>query len=166
MTSRTNRRSNKGLEIMKKNRQEKMLELISGYEIETQDELIERLRDHGYEVTQATVSRDIRELKIAKMTTGKGTYRYVLPKEPDQAGGGMGFGNTLLESIVTVDHAVNLVVLKTYAGMAQAVAVGIDAMKLSQILGCVAGDDTILVVARDEATATEIAERFRNLKTK
>lgn len=151
---------------MKKNRQEKMLELISGYEIETQDELIERLRDHGYQVTQATVSRDIRELKIAKMTTGKGTYRYVLPKETGDVGGGMGFGNTLLESIVGVDHAVNIVVLKTYAGMAQAVAVGIDSMKLSQILGCVAGDDTILVVARDEASATEIAERFRNLKAK
>lgn len=150
---------------MKKNRQEKMLELISGYEIETQDELIERLRDHGYEVTQATVSRDIRELKIAKMTTGKGTYRYVLPKE-STAVGGVGFGHTILDSIVGVDHAVNIVVLKTYAGMAQAVAVGIDAMKLSQILGCVAGDDTILVVSRDEATATELAERFRKLRTK
>ena len=150
---------------MKKNRQEKMLELISGYEIETQDELIERLRDHGYEVTQATVSRDIRELKIAKMTTGKGTYRYVLPQESGSVGG-VGFGHTILDSIVGVDHAVNIVVLKTYAGMAQAVAVGIDAMKLSQILGCVAGDDTILVVSRDEATATELAERFRNLKTK
>ena len=66
---------------MKKNRQEKLLELISRYEIDTQDELIERLRDYGYDVTQATVSRDIRELKISKMTTGKGTYRYVLPKQ-------------------------------------------------------------------------------------
>ena len=64
---------------MKKNRQEKMLELISRYEIDTQDELIARLREHGYDVTQATISRDIRELKISKMTTGKGTYRYVLP---------------------------------------------------------------------------------------
>ena len=72
---------------MKKHRQEKLLELISRYEIETQDELIERLREIGYEVTQATISRDIRELKIAKMTTGKGTYRYVLPKHADPSTG-------------------------------------------------------------------------------
>ena len=145
---------------MKKNRQEKMLELISRYEIDTQDELIERLRDHGYDVTQATVSRDIRELKIAKMTTGKGTYRYVLPKQQPQSGGSMKFTTTLLDSIVSVDHAENIVVLKTYAGMAQAVAAGIDGMNMHQLLGCVAGDDTIMMVARDAECATMIADRI------
>ena len=80
---------------MKKHRQEKLLELISRYEIDTQDELIERLRDHGFEVTQATVSRDIRELKIAKMTSGKGTYRYVLPKQETDTVNGMTFSNSL-----------------------------------------------------------------------
>lgn len=140
-----------------------MLELISRYEIDTQDELIERLRDHGYDVTQATVSRDIRELKIAKMTTGKGTYRYVLPKQQPQANSGMKFSTTLIDSIISVDHACNMVVLKTYAGLAQAVAVGIDGMNMHQVLGCVAGDDTIMIVSRDEECATIIADRIRTL---
>ena len=148
---------------MKKNRQEKLLELISRYEIDTQDELIERLRDHGYEVTQATVSRDIRELKIAKMMSGKGTYRYVLPKQVSETGSNMKFSNVLIESIVSVDHAGNIVVLKTYAGLAQAVAVGIDGMNMHQVLGCVAGDDTIMIVSRDEECATVLADRIRML---
>lgn len=147
---------------MKKHRQEKLLELIAHYEIDTQDELIDRLREHGYDVTQATISRDIRELKIAKMTTGKGTYRYVLPKQ-SEAKTGMRFSTTLIDSIVSVDHACNMVVLKTYAGLAQAVAVGIDSMNMQQVLGCVAGDDTIMIVARDVECATVIADRIREL---
>lgn len=148
---------------MKKNRQEKLLEVISRYEIDTQDELIERLRDHGYDVTQATVSRDIRELKISKMTTGKGTYRYVLPKQSVDTDGGMRFSTTLIDSIVSVDHACNIVVLKTYAGLAGAVAVGIDGMNMHQVLGCVAGDDTIMIVSRDEECAKIIADHIRML---
>ena len=148
---------------MKKNRQEKLLELITRYEIDTQDELIELLRDNGYDVTQATVSRDIRELKISKMTTGKGTYRYVLPKQEIEGGAGMKFSTTLIDSIVSVDHACNIVVLKTYSGLAGAVAVGIDGMNMHQVLGCVAGDDTIMIVSRDEECATVIADRIRAL---
>ena len=147
---------------MKKNRHEKMLELISRYEIDTQDELIERLREHGYDVTQATVSRDIRELKISKMTTGKGTYRYVLPKQIESSGG-MKFSAALIDSILSVDYACNTVVFKTYPGLAQAVAVAIDGMNLHQVLGCVAGDDTILAVARDEDSAKMIADRIHDL---
>ena len=151
---------------MKKNRQEKLLELISRYEIETQDELIDRLRENGYDVTQATVSRDIRELKIAKLTTGKGTYRYVLPKEVE-AGTGVKFSAVLTDSIVSVRCAQNQVVLKTYPGLANAVAVGIDHMNLHQILGCVAGDDTILVVTQDNecaaAFSAQVQELLRNI---
>ena len=148
---------------MKKNRQEKLLELIARYEIDTQDELIALLREHGYDVTQATVSRDIRELKIAKMTTGKGTYRYVLPKHQPETSSGMRFSSALIDSIINVDHAGNLVVLKTYAGLAQAVAVGIDGMNLQTVLGCVAGDDTIMIVARDEDCASDIDDHIRRL---
>ena len=147
---------------MKKNRHEKMLELISRYEIDKQDELIARLREHGYDVTQATVSRDIRELKISKMTTGKGTYRYVLPKQIESSGG-MKFSAALIDSIVSVDYACNIVVLKTYPGLAQAVAVAIDSMNLHQVLGCVAGDDAIMAVARDEDAAAAIADRIHDL---
>ena len=147
---------------MKKHRQEKLLELISRYEIETQDELIERLREIGYDVTQATISRDIRELKIAKMTTGKGTYRYVLPKHADPSSG-INFSAALIDSITTVEYAQNLVVIKTYPGIASAVAGGIDRMSLEGILGCVAGDDTIMVVTRDNECAQLFADRLHDL---
>ena len=147
---------------MKKHRHEKLLELISRYEIETQDELIERLREIGYEVTQATISRDIRELKIAKMTTGKGTYRYVLPKHADPSSG-IKFSAALIDSITTVEFAQNIVVIKTFPGLASAVAAGIDRMNLDGILGCVAGDDTIMAVTRDIECAEMIADRLHDL---
>lgn len=147
---------------MKRIRQEKMLELISKYEIDTQDELIERLRESGFEVTQATVSRDIRELKISKMTTGKGTYRYVLPKQSISTSN-MKFNSALIDALISADYACNIVVLKTHAGLANAVAVGLDSMHLENILGCVAGDDTILLVSRSEDAAHKIAERFRDM---
>ena len=147
---------------MKRNRQEKMLELISKYEIDTQDELIDRLRESGFEVTQATVSRDIRELKISKMTTGKGTYRYVLPKQ-NAMPSNMKFNSALIDALIGIDYACNLVVLKTHAGLANALAVGIDAMHLDDILGCVAGDDTIMVVTRDVDCAEHLAKRIHDL---
>lgn len=147
---------------MKRLRQEKMLELISKYEIDTQDELIDRLRENGFEVTQATVSRDIRELKISKMTTGKGTYRYVLPKQTATASN-LKFNSALIDALINIDYACNVVVLKTHAGLANALAVGIDAMHLENILGCVAGDDTILLVSRSEDDAKHITERFRSM---
>lgn len=137
-----------------------MLELISNHEINTQDELIAHLRSHGFEVTQATISRDIRELKIAKMTMGDGSYRYVAPKGSYEEGG-TSFSTTLLASIVSVEHACNIVVIKTSAGLAQAVAVGIDGMKMYDVLGCVAGDDTIMIVCRNEKSAGQIAERIK-----
>lgn len=147
---------------MKRIRQEKMLELISKYEIDTQDELIERLRESGFEVTQATVSRDIRELKISKMTTGKGTYRYVLPKQTAPASN-MKFNSALIDALISVDYACNIVVLKTHAGLANAVAVGLDSMHLENILGCVAGDDTIMLVSRSEESAKLISDRFQGM---
>ena len=147
---------------MKRIRQEKMLELISKFEIETQDELIERLRECGFEVTQATISRDIRELKISKMTTGKGTYRYVLPKQNTMVPN-MKFNSALIDALISIDYACNIIVLKTHAGLANALAVGIDAMHLEDILGCVAGDDTILMVSRSEEAAHRIANRIREM---
>lgn len=147
---------------MKRIRQEKMLELISKYEIDTQDELIDRLRESGFEVTQATVSRDIRELNISKMTTGKGTYRYVLPKHTAPAYN-MKFNSALIDALISIDYACNIIVLKTHAGLANALAVGIDAMHLDDILGCVAGDDTIMLVSRSEESARQIANRLRDM---
>lgn len=147
---------------MKRNRQEKLLELISRYEIETQDELIARLRENGFNATQATISRDIRELQIAKMTTGRGTYRYVLPKHAEPAPA-VSFSAALIDSIVKVQYAQNIVVLKTYPGLASAVAGGIDRMQVGQLLGCVAGDDTILIVTQDEDCARMFSEQVHDL---
>ena len=151
---------------MKKTRQEKIAELITAYEIETQDELIARLREYEFDVTQATVSRDIREMKISKMTTGKGTYRYVLPPMQQEDGAWGSFSSRLLHSIVHVDHACNIVVVKSHAGLAGAVAVGSDAMNHADVLGCVASDDTVMIVCRDEACAAAFECHLHSLISK
>ena len=152
---------------MKKRRQEALLEVIERHEIDTQDELITRLRDHGYDVTQATVSRDIRELKITKVPTESGSYRYVRPDSKNhphhKVATQMKMSTTLLDSILSVDYANNLVVLRTMAGLANAVAVAIDHMHLLEVLGCVAGDDTILIVARSEESAAQLTEQIKGL---
>ena len=147
---------------MKKNRHEKIIEIVEKHEIETQDELIEHLRKLGYEVTQATVSRDIRELKLTKVMSERGSYRYELPKTNETIGS-FKFSHALAESITSVDYALNTVVIKTVPGMAQAVAVGIDNLHVQIILGCVAGDDTILVVARTAEAAADLNTRIKEI---
>lgn len=145
---------------MKSGRQKKILELINRYQIETQDDLISRLMIEGYSVTQATVSRDIRELQLTKVLTGKGSYRYVAPKREELVAG-MKINAALVDSIRSVDYAQNIVVLRTLPGLAGAVAAGIDSLAIADVLGCVAGDDTIIVAARSEASAKLISERIR-----
>ena len=144
---------------MKSNRQKKILEIISRHHIETQDDLIEQLLLEGFSVTQATVSRDIRELQLSKVLTGKGSYRYVAPKKEEMVAG-MKINAALVDSIISVDYAQNLVVVHTFPGLAQAVAAGIDNLALAEVLGCVAGDDTILVATRNESAAKSISERI------
>ncbi len=147
---------------MKKNRHEKIIEIVEKYNVETQDELIEYLRKTGYEVTQATVSRDIRELKLAKVMSDKGLYRYELPKTGEMFGN-IKFSHALSESITSADYAMHTVVVKTFPGMAQAVAVGIDNLHLPVILGCVAGDDTIIIVARNTEAAADLNSRIKEI---
>lgn len=147
---------------MKSGRQEKIVALVSKYEIETQESLICMLRKEGYDVTQATVSRDIRELKLAKVLTSRGSYRYVLPSKNEQQDS-FKFNTALVESIRNVDFACNIVVLKTYPGMANAVATGLDSIESPDILGCVAGDDTIIVIAQSNDKAKEISEKIRTM---
>ena len=145
---------------MKSNRQKKILEIINRYPIETQDDLIDRLTVEGFSVTQATISRDIRELQLTKVLTGKGIYRYVAPKKEALAAG-MKFSTALVESILSIEYALNMVVIKTYPGLAQAVAAGVDNLAIAEVLGCVAGDDTIFVATRNETCAKMICERIR-----
>ena len=144
---------------MKANRQKKILEIVNRYNIETQDDLIDRLIMEGFVVTQATISRDIRELQLTKTLTGKGVYRYVAPKREDLAAG-LKFNAALVDSITSVEYAQNLVVIKTFPGLANAVAGGIDNLAIAEVLGCVAGDDTILVATRNESTAKNFSERI------
>ena len=147
---------------MKSSRHDKIIEIIDKYEVETQDELIERLKDEGFNVTQATISRDIRELKLTKISTARGTYRYVKARR-HSVESNVRFNNALIESILNVDYACNIIVLKTLPGLASAVATGIDSIHLPEILGSIAGDDTIMVVTRDDSCAADIADKLKHM---
>ena len=149
---------------MKKGRQEKILELINKYEIETQDELIEFLGEEGYIVTQATVSRDIRDLDLVKVAMPGGSYKYVVSHVSHRGAKNAGpLAHAVSDTVLSIVCAQNLIVLKTTAGMAQAVAIAIDRIPDSEILGCVAGDDTILVVTHDSEMATRVSGRIKRL---
>ena len=146
---------------MKIKRQEKIIELIEKYNIDTQEELISRLSEAGYTVTQATISRDIRELKLVKAMTAGGVYKYMQPTRNEIAL--PKFNSAFADSILRVDSAGNLVVIRTYPGMAQPVASCIDALNDEDLLGCVGGDDTVLVVIRDAERARIVCEKLRQI---
>ena len=147
---------------MKSQRQERILELISKYEIETQEDMMSRLQSEGFKVTQATVSRDLKELKLTKTLTARGTYRYTANVLRQRAGGAK-LNSAMVDSIIQVEYSLNNVVIKTYPGLAQAVASGVDALNMHSILGCVAGDDTIIIVTRDEESSKEISQTLTQL---
>ena len=150
--------------VLKKARQDKILDLVRRYEIETQEEMLLRLKDCGYMVTQATVSRDIRELNLIKSISARGVYAYALPQKKEN--GAHPFGNVMTDSVVSVDAAGNMVVIKTYPGLASAVAGYIDSQNLPEILGTIAGDDAIFVVVRDASRAGHFCEKVRGLLAK
>ena len=147
---------------MKNKRQEKIISLITRYEIETQEELIGMLYKEGFQVTQATVSRDIRELKLTKVLTGRGSYRYTVPSN-NESGPSIKFNRALINSIINVDYALNNIVIKTYPGLATAVATGLASIDSNDILGCVAGDDTIIMVVKSESSAKDLSARIHAL---
>ncbi len=132
---------------MKKVRHRKIVEVIEKYDVETQEELAGYLKEAGFEVTQATVSRDIRELKLSKVPSGNGKQKYVVLKQDDSYLGDK-YIRVLRDGFVSMDMAQNILVVKTVSGMAMAVAAAIDALKLSEVVGCIAGDDTIMVAVR------------------
>lgn len=132
---------------LKKDRQTRILEIIRNCSIKTQDELADYLRDEGWDVTQATVSRDIKELELVKVRSG-GESIYAAPSANEH--------EILRSSVISIDHALNIVVVKTLSGMAQGVASLMDNMHIGDTLGTIAGDDTIMIVARDENAAGAI----------
>ena len=140
---------------MKNERQKKILQIIEEHEISTQEALIQKLAEYGVEATQTTVSRDIRQLKLVKGPTGRGTYKYVAPAGR-AAATAPAHNSALTDAVVRVCAAQNIVVIKTHSGMANAIAVCIDSLNLSGIVGSVAGDDTILLVIGDSIRAKEV----------
>ena len=147
---------------MKVKRHNKIMEIIGSCHIETQDELIDQLRAAGFDVTQATISRDIRELKLAKVMSETGEYKYVLPKSGENDGRHV-YSKALSGSIKSVDCALNDIVIKTYPGLADAVAAAIDSLHEHDILGCVAGDDTIILIAHSAESALNLCKRLRKI---
>lgn len=145
---------------MKQERHQAIKRIIAENEIETQEDLLVKLKEEGYHVTQATVSRDMRELKLLKAASSTG-YKYVAPPEKTEQERMPHFSHALAESVISVDYAQNLIVVKTYSGMAGAVATCIDSIRSPDIIGCVAGDDAILVVTRDLAKTEELCMCMR-----
>lgn len=132
---------------MKKSRHQRIKELVVQFEIETQEELADRLRGDGYTVTQATVSRDIRELKLSKIPMGNGRQKYTILMQSEHYLSDK-YIRVLKDGFVSMDMAQNILVVKTVSGMAMAVAAAIDAMKLKEIVGSIAGDDTIMMAVK------------------
>ena len=147
---------------MKTKRQAKMLELIQKNDIETQEELSDYLEKEGFQVTQATVSRDIRELKLTKVAMSNGRQKYVALQETGEDMSRK-YKRVFHDGFVSMDVAQNILVIKTVSGMAMAVAAAIDAMHMYEILGCIAGDDTIMCAIRSNEDAIRVLGRFRKI---
>ena len=155
-----NRESNN----VKMTRREAILKLIASENISTQNELSKRLEEEGFTVTQATISRDIRELRLVKTSGPDGEYRYQVSKPEEKYHASHKFYSLYRDSVVRVDYAQNLVVIHTYTGMAQAVCATMDGLEWPGVLGTLAGDDTVLVITRDENCARELTQTLQEIK--
>ena len=149
---------------MKRKRHEKIIELIERYDIETQEELADHLVEEGFQVTQATVSRDIRELKLSKVPGREGRQKYVLLNNQQHQMAEKYVG-ILREAFISMDRAQNILVVKTVSGMAMAAGAALDSIGWKEIVGCIAGDDTVMCAIRTaEDTETVIAELRKIVK--
>ena len=147
---------------MKSKRHAKILELIDKYDIETQEELADRLNQNGFSVTQATISRDIRELKFSKVCGSNGRQKYVAFIKPTMEMTDK-YSRVLKEGYISKEIATSLIVIKTVTGMAMAVAVAIDHMELPGVVGCIAGDDTIMCALRGPEDAHIVMEEINQM---
>ena len=148
---------------MKSERQAKIVEIISNINVETQEQLLEKLQEAGFNSTQATISRDIKELRIVKELTSFGTYRYTTAAKevPSSFSGRL---NTIFRECVTsFDYAQNIIVIHTLPGLASAAASALDTMNMSVVLGTLAGDDTVIVVMRDTNSAAAFCGEIKSL---
>ena len=147
---------------MKRQRHEVVVDLINKYDIETQEELAAYLKEEGFEVTQATVSRDIRELKLSKIATGNGKQKYIILKNDDSHLGDK-YIRVLRDGFVSMNMAQNILVIKTLQGMAMAVAAALDAMKFPEIVGCIAGDDTIMAAIKSTDETKVVIDKINEI---
>ena len=147
---------------MKKQRQGTILEIIRSEDVDTQEELAERLRQRGYRVTQATVSRDIRELKLSKVAAGGGRQKYAVMSQKNQKAEDR-YIRALRDGFVSMEPAQNLLVVRTASGMAMAVAAALDSLNLPEVVGCIAGDDTVFAAARSKEEAAALAGKLNGL---
>lgn len=146
---------------MKTKRQRKIIELISDYEVETQEELAKLLIDNGFAVTQATVSRDIRELNLTKIAVKSGKQKYAVPNSTSMVLNSK-YMRVLNDGILSIETSSNIMVVKTVSGMAMAVGAAIDAINIKEIIGCIAGDDTIMCVIKEAENANKVKEYLEN----
>ncbi|MDH8677072.1 arginine repressor [Fusibacter bizertensis] len=147
---------------MKYSRHSKIFEIIESRDIETQDELALELRNSGFQVTQATVSRDIKEMRLIKVLTKEGKYKYASIREKEGVVNER-FLKIFRNSVTSIDFAGNLIVIKTLVGSASAAAVSIDALNLKQIVGSIAGDDTIFLVVKEPEMVQDLLRQFKEL---
>ena len=148
---------------MKNKRQAKIMEIITNRNVETQEQLLKELKEAGFRSTQATISRDIKELRIIKELTSFGTYRYAATNE-EMSGTFSGRLNTIFrECITNFDYAQNMVVIHTLPGLASAAASAIDSMNMSVVVGTIAGDDTVFIVMRDTNSAAAFCGEIKHL---
>lgn len=148
---------------MKSGRHSKILEIISEYPIETQDELLEMLSGEGYKVTQATISRDIKDLRLIKSLGDDGKYRYS-SADGNSADIRSNFSHLFISSVRNIDVAQNIVVIKTLSGMANAVCAALDTLGNDAIVGTLAGDDTIFIACRTNEQSFELSEELKQYK--
>lgn len=147
---------------MKVNRHVKIVELVNKYTIETQEDLTELLKQEGFQVTQATVSRDIRDLKLTKVQTDDGKQKYVVLKATENALRDK-YIRILKDGFVSMDMAMNILVIKTVSGMAMAVGAAIDEMHWHEVVGCIAGDDTIMCAIRTMEDTAVVMDKIRKI---
>ena len=148
---------------MKSQRQAKIMEIISNTNVETQEQLLQALQEAGFNSTQATISRDIKELRIVKELTSFGTYRYTTVTRELSGTFSTRLNSIFRECVTGFDYAQNMVVIKTMPGLASAAASAIDGMNMSVVLGTLAGDDTVFIVMRDSNAAAAFCGEIRNL---
>ena len=148
---------------MKNARQGEILRIIQAVEVETQEQLLAELRARGFSATQATISRDIKELRLVKELTGQGTYRYALTDRKTSAGNTLRLRNIFKEGVTSVDVAQNIVVVRTMPGLASAACSALDGMEIPGMVGSLAGDDTGILIMRDTAAAQQFNSEVHKL---